>query len=659
MKAQAKPDISALDLAFGWSSEFGSRPVEVGSDDELVSAVAKSVRHEGLFEHYYDDLVGYLKHFAPYGWDAGADRQAEAYLQKYIEEMRLHYAGKDELWKGLALGATEPTRKDLANDRLESAVAVNIVTKEVIFRRYGDEDETPLQEENRAMIKDPHNTALVHNHWNDSPASQADFDTTLWLGVRYLIVVTPSGRQYLYERDGDRMKLLDEIFNREHVALPSPAETAESRAAYEAQVLAEAGNPAEIVMRQDDIADRNGTEAPTEAGALAQRAILENEYGVILTSQRAIAANTIDGWSYQAIDSAYKGVRESADAMWTVRDRLDPYARPQDSASLFRAVVGPLKIRLAPPGPDHYAETFAAEIAPDGTYDNTYNVIEFYRPDWEDRGDWFKFNLVHEIGHVISNRVPKYHARKVNLLNDQFDYDPHFKEQGWGQASGRNWIEERQDIWNNPDTPVVTRQFDPEEEDPSYRVNEAWADMFLFWVYDDRAGQVTFGDSSSDDSLPREPASKEYTTYGEVRRLFMQRNMPNMINARYRIGLSPEEIIDVTGWGDPDSALLPRVTPREDLFADAEMRINLEGAVNLDVWNINENPAIVAGKLRLGEMTTILGRSSSYPHMVLNMSEEGEIRWTHIGLLDLSGVDADKLLPLSDKAILELQGLDE
>ena len=92
----------------------------MGSDDELVAAVAKSVQHEGLFEHYHDDLKAYLKNFASYGWDEKADRQAEAYLQKYREEMRLHYAGKDELWQGLALGATEAVRKDRSNDRLES-----------------------------------------------------------------------------------------------------------------------------------------------------------------------------------------------------------------------------------------------------------------------------------------------------------------------------------------------------------------------------------------------------------------------------------------------------------------------------------------------------------------------------------------------------------
>ena len=67
-----------------------------------------------------------------------------------------------------------------------------------------------------------------------------------------MIVVTPSGLQYIYEREGDTMKLLDEIFDREHVALPSPAETRESRAAYAAQALAEIGNPAERVMRQEE-----------------------------------------------------------------------------------------------------------------------------------------------------------------------------------------------------------------------------------------------------------------------------------------------------------------------------------------------------------------------------------------------------------------------
>ena len=87
-------DISALDLEFGWSSEFGSRQVEVGSDDELVQAVATSLHHEGLIDFYLDDPIAYLKNFASYGWDQESDRQAEAYLQKYTEELKLHYAGQ-------------------------------------------------------------------------------------------------------------------------------------------------------------------------------------------------------------------------------------------------------------------------------------------------------------------------------------------------------------------------------------------------------------------------------------------------------------------------------------------------------------------------------------------------------------------------------------
>ncbi|MCY4020882.1 MAG: hypothetical protein OXG39_15825 [Chloroflexi bacterium] len=46
-------------------------------DDELLGAVAKSVQHEGLFAHYLDDPIAYLKHFASYGWNAKSDGLAE------------------------------------------------------------------------------------------------------------------------------------------------------------------------------------------------------------------------------------------------------------------------------------------------------------------------------------------------------------------------------------------------------------------------------------------------------------------------------------------------------------------------------------------------------------------------------------------------------
>jgi len=58
----------------------------VGTDDELVQAVAASLRHEGLFAHYYDDLIAYLKNFAPYGWDEESDRRAEESIRN-IEKL--------------------------------------------------------------------------------------------------------------------------------------------------------------------------------------------------------------------------------------------------------------------------------------------------------------------------------------------------------------------------------------------------------------------------------------------------------------------------------------------------------------------------------------------------------------------------------------------
>ena len=93
--------------------------------------------------------------------------------------------------------------------------------------------------------------------------------------MRYLIVVTPSGTQYIYERNGDTMKLLDEIFNREHVALPSPAETAESRAAYVAQALAEAVDPAEYVFPEDDSGVEIRIEGPLDISTTHERLVLD------------------------------------------------------------------------------------------------------------------------------------------------------------------------------------------------------------------------------------------------------------------------------------------------------------------------------------------------------------------------------------------------
>ena len=70
--------------------------LQLEHDDDLARGVAISLRHEGIFDFYRDDPIAYLKNFAEYGWDEESDRNAEVYIGKYAEEMKLHYAGQSK-----------------------------------------------------------------------------------------------------------------------------------------------------------------------------------------------------------------------------------------------------------------------------------------------------------------------------------------------------------------------------------------------------------------------------------------------------------------------------------------------------------------------------------------------------------------------------------
>ena len=678
---QPLPDLQHFYQEPDWP---GGRPLTQGQklhvdhllsleDDTLVRDMLIGIRRDGMPSKKY--LNDYLAQFAQWGWDEISDERTMERLDI------IRQSDWDKLLDQADAPPIEAAAQDLANDRIESVQVIDASTGQVLLNRMGvrgaaGEQYVGLQQEDIQKFQG-RDLIFVHNHPNGTAASEADLQTAFLAGAELLLVVTPQGYEYVYIRGESSMVRVREGDASYEVEPATAAEHDELAGRSQQQAVEDRRNPPELIMRQENIADLNeeeklmrlqvaynsdSPETPMiatqflndetpEVQAWAKLAILEYEYGIVLSTKRIYGDNTIKGWSYQAIASVFEGVQDTIDAMWTIRDRLNSYAVPQDRASFFRAVVGPLDIRLAPEGPEYYAETFGHDS--DGFRDNSYNVIKFFKPGWENRGDWFKFNLVHEIGHVISNRVAGYPLKKISILNGQFELDPSFRQQGWGAASGTNWIEERNRLRESA-TPVVTRQFNHEETDPTYLVNEEWADMFLFWVYDDRAGQTTFSHPNTGQVIV---AGDRFDTYGEARRFFMEKNLPQVINARYRIQLSPEELVQLAGWGD-DSTVLPRVNARADNFDDAEMRSNLEGVINLEATDINENPTIVAGKLRPGEATVILGRSRSYPYMVLNISGEGEIGWTHIGLLDLDGMDIGTLLLLSDNAIAELQGLE-
>jgi len=211
-------------------------------DHDLVRSVEAALTHEGLPARYETEPATYPRdYFAEYGMDAEADAAAEAYTRKYAEEMGLQRAQE----------VTREVIEDLSNDEMESVVAVDRDTGEIIFVRYGDEDSVTLQEEQRKLVAG-RNIVLIHNHWNNSAASMADLGAADWLDAERLVVVTPSGERYYYHRRGGKLVALKPIQGPGVVAESDPVETAVARLLHMMQSAREAGHPAERVMEKGD-----------------------------------------------------------------------------------------------------------------------------------------------------------------------------------------------------------------------------------------------------------------------------------------------------------------------------------------------------------------------------------------------------------------------
>ena len=256
--------------------------MEVGSDDELVSAVAKSVRHEGLFEHYYDDLVGYLKHFAPYGWDAGADRQAEAYLQKYIEEMRLHYAGQAEREEWLEL-ADSPSvtawKQYAAKSGIERVLVLDAKTQAMLHDQPGvvgdDGHQTAGLQDYVVDVLRQFETIYIHNHPNGTGASAADLQSAFDAGADMLIVVTEGGYEEVYIRGSLEMKLVRRGPASYEVGPLTTGEFVEQVARSQRQARLEADDPAEYVFHEDEPPVEIRFEGSLKASTTHERVVLD------------------------------------------------------------------------------------------------------------------------------------------------------------------------------------------------------------------------------------------------------------------------------------------------------------------------------------------------------------------------------------------------
>ncbi|MCY4019084.1 MAG: hypothetical protein OXG39_06720 [Chloroflexi bacterium] len=203
--------------------------------DDLTQAVGAAYGdvNDIYFQLYYGQSAVRMNDFAESGLDDESDERAEEQILRRVERVR------------------RETMTDLADDRWESIVAIDTKTGEKVFWRYGSRSYTFLQEEQRKMVEG-REIALIHNHPNNTAASQADLEGAFWLGAKSLTVVTPSGYRYVYIRGAKGMELAAVINDPNYVANPSWREDVESSTAFWTQTLAEKGNQPEWVMEQED-----------------------------------------------------------------------------------------------------------------------------------------------------------------------------------------------------------------------------------------------------------------------------------------------------------------------------------------------------------------------------------------------------------------------
>ena len=125
-------------------------------------------------------------------------------------------------------------------------------------------------------------------HPNNSAASLADLDATVWLKAEFLRVSNQDGTLHRYARVGDTLIPLEPTRNPEYAAPVDPLETALADAAYLIQTLSELGNPPEMVMHEDPIEAGNRVDTERrfvrdfllDPAAVVFLDDVANEYGV-------------------------------------------------------------------------------------------------------------------------------------------------------------------------------------------------------------------------------------------------------------------------------------------------------------------------------------------------------------------------------------------
>ena len=207
-------------------------------------------------------------------------------------------------------------------------------------------------------------------------------------------------------------------------------------------------------------------------------------------------------WSPAAVNEVYRAVTTTGLRLSLYEGQTASYVQRGDPASAFRTAMGPVEIFLSNEreGILWSAETFA--VVDNGTHRNRIDVYSRALANQlnQQEADWFEYNLVHEFGHVLNNRL---RGTAVDFMVRQPPVvDPSL---GWeiGPIEGEHPL------------------FRPQRQENG--MGEIWADQFLFWVY-----------SAFDVDL-----------YGQERQEWMDDHLGIFMNAAARRDISATQILDV------------------------------------------------------------------------------------------------------------------
>jgi hypothetical protein len=433
-----------------------------------------------------------------------------------------------------------------------------------------------------------------------------------------------------------------------------------------------------------------------ELTARAQLILLQYRYGVTLTTivgdverENIWDPNTVESpqpwdvyweqkqaWSPDSVNNVYGSIQAIAQRLWESYqingNQYPAYVQEYANAGeLFRFLMGPVDIRLSDRPVQTYGEGFT--IDPEQGYrvdetGNIVNVIKFFslqgslhdsarRPregvPWHE-SDWFQYNLAHELGHVLANRVRGFAGSSMNKFTA--DYQQSFAEAnlstlGWGEQAGQDWLNYRNAIWSSG-----LRQPTRQVGDNSINPHEDWADMFMYWVYQNQL------DLNRGTLIPRTDQSLL-----SARIEFMNATMNTFIERRHFSVLPVEEIVVYAGWYHEEAhqgqLRLPIAMGHER--HPVQMRNTLSGTAEVDINSFNEDWSISAGVVRPNTHVTILGVSQSDPRWILVVNEDNQVGWVLKDLMlsgsfDFGGTSlnwASASFQRSDNARDELLGL--